>query len=114
MRQDETYPHVSGRIPSLPSSGSQKDLAGDLTQEVLILVAYVNLQVAELTGLVPLAFQVLRFKMPETRLISVRRGGYNQGSLDDLRSANPGDQPRLHPDQDYRTQVLSLMGCTRE
>lgn len=79
MRQDETYPHVSGRIPSFPSSGSQKDLAGDLTQEVLILVAYVNLQVAELTGLVPLAFQILRFKMPETRLISVRRGGSNQG-----------------------------------
>ena len=44
----------------------------------------------DLTELVPLAFQILRFKMLDAHRKSLRRGEYNQESVEDLPLADPG------------------------
>ena len=60
----------------------------------------------ELTELVPLAFQVLRFKMLDAHRKSLRRGEYNQESVDDLPLADPGDDPATQLDQKQRVDRL--------
>ena len=62
--------------------------------------------VADLTELVPLAFQVLRFKMLDAHRKSLRRGEYNQESVDDLPLADPGDDPATQLDQKQRVDRL--------
>ena len=49
--------------------------------------------ITDLTGLMPLAFQGLRFKMLDAYRKALRRGAYNQGSVEGLLLADPGDDP---------------------
>lgn len=62
--------------------------------------------VVEITELVPLAFQVLRFKMLDAHRKSLRRGEYNQESVDDLPLADPADDPVTQLDQQQRVDQL--------
>lgn len=62
--------------------------------------------VMELTNLVPLAFQVLRFKMLDAHRKSLRRGEYNQESVDELPLADPNDDPVTQLDQKQRVERL--------
>jgi RNA polymerase sigma-70 factor (ECF subfamily) len=80
--------------------------AEDLTQEVLVVLHEKYPHVADLTELVPLAFQVLRFKMLDAHRKSLRRGEYNQESVDDLPLADPGDDPAMQLDQKQRVDRL--------
>ena len=80
--------------------------AEDLTQEVLVVLHEKYPSVADLTELVPLAFQVLRFKMLDAHRKSLRRGEYNQESVDDLPLADPGDDPATQLDQKQRVARL--------
>ncbi len=80
--------------------------AEDLAQEVLVVLHEKYARVTELTELVPLAFQVLRFKMLDAHRKSLRRGEYNQGSVDDLPLADPGDDPATQLDQKQRVDRL--------
>jgi RNA polymerase sigma-70 factor (ECF subfamily) len=73
---------------------------------VLVLLHEKYARVTELTELVPLAFQVLRFKMLDAHRKSLRRGEYNQESVDDLPLANPGDDPATLLDQKQRVDRL--------
>ena len=75
---------------TLRVSGAQ---AEDLTQEVLVVLHEKYPNVTELTELVPLAFQVLRFKMLDAHRKSLRRGEYNLESVDDLPIADSRDSP---------------------
>ena len=63
-------------------------------------------RLTDLTELVPLAFQVLRFKMLDAHRKSLRRGEYNQESVDDLPLADPGDDPATQLDQKQRVDRL--------
>ena len=101
MRRDEILTILRERILAFATSRVQKDLAEDLTQEVLILLHEKYGRVTELTELVPLAFQVLRFKMLDTHRKSLRRGEYNQNSVEDLPVAT---------DASHRTLTLPLFG----
>ncbi|MBP6607392.1 MAG: RNA polymerase sigma factor, partial [Nitrospira sp.] len=83
-----------------------KELAEDLTQEVLILLHEKYVRVTELTELVPLAFQILRFKLLDAHRKSLRRGEYHQESVDELPLANPGDDPATLLDQKQRVDRL--------
>jgi len=94
------------RILSFATSRVSRELAEDLTQEVLILLHEKYARVTELTELVPLAFQVLRFKMLDVHRKSLRRGEYNQESVDELPLANPGDDPATLLDQKQRVDRL--------
>ncbi|MGC4054388.1 MAG: sigma-70 family RNA polymerase sigma factor [Paludibaculum sp.] len=106
MTRDEILTHLRERILTFATSRLQKDVAEDLTQEVLMLLHEKYSRVTELTQLVPLAFQVLRFKMLDAHRKSVRRGEYNDQSVDDLPLANPGDDPASQLDQKQRVDRL--------
>ena len=106
MTRDEILTHLSERILTFATSRLQKDVAEDLTQEVLMLLHEKYVRVTELTELVPLAFQVLRFKMLDAHRKSLRRGEYNDHSVDDLPSADPGTDPASQLDQKQRVDRL--------
>lgn len=106
MNHDEILSHLRARILAFATSRLSKDVAEDLTQEVLVLLHEKYARVTELTELVPLAFQVLRFKMLDTHRKSLRRGEYDQKSVDDLPLANPGEDPATLLDQKQRVERL--------
>jgi RNA polymerase sigma-70 factor (ECF subfamily) len=80
--------------------------AEDLTQEVLVVLHEKYSNVTDLTELVPLAFQVLRFKMLDAHRKLLRRGEYNQESVEDLPLADPADDPATQLDQKQRVDRL--------
>ncbi len=106
MRRDEILTRLRERILAFATSRVAKDLAEDLTQEVLVLLHEKYNRVTELTELVPLAFQVLRFKMLDLHRKSLRRGEYHQETVDELPLANPGDDPATLLDQKQRVDRL--------
>lgn len=106
MTRDQILTSLRERILAFATSRVQKDTAEDLTQEVLILLHEKYAGVTEPTELVPLAFQVLRFKMLDAHRKSLRRGEYNQQSLDDLPLANPDTDPAMQLDQKQRVDRL--------
>ena len=106
MHRDDILTSLRERILAFATSRVSRDLAEDLTQEVLVVLQEKYARVTELTELVPLAFQVLRFKMLDAHRKSLRRGEYNQESVDELPLANPGDDPATLLDQKQRVDRL--------
>lgn len=106
MTRDEVLTHLRERILTFATSRLQKDAAEDLTQEVLMLLHEKYVRVTELTELVPLAFQVLRFKMLDAHRKAFRRGEYNQEPVEDLPLADPADDPATQLDQKQRVDRL--------
>ena len=106
MHRDDILISLRERILAFATSRVSRDLAEDLTQEVLVVLQEKYARVTELTELVPLAFQVLRFKMLDAHRKSLRRGEYNQESVDELPLANPGDDPATQLDQKQRVGRL--------
>lgn len=106
MTRDDILSSLRERILSFATSRVSKELAEDLTQEVLILLHEKYVRVTELTELVPLAFQILRLKLLDAHRKSLRRGEYHQESVDELPLANPGDDPATLLDQKQRVDRL--------
>lgn len=106
MHRDDILISLRERILAFATSRVSRDLAEDLTQEVLVVLQEKYARITELTELVPLAFQVLRFKMLDAHRKSLRRGEYNQESVDELPLANPGDDPATQLDQKQRVDRL--------
>ncbi|HSF69831.1 MAG TPA: sigma-70 family RNA polymerase sigma factor [Nitrospira sp.] len=94
------------RILAFATSRVSRDRAEDLTQEVLVVLHDKYAHVTELTDLVPLAFQVLRFKMLDAHRKAFRRGEYNQETVEDLPLADPADDPATQLDQKQRVDRL--------
>lgn len=94
------------RILAFATLRVSRDRAEDLAQEVLVVLHDKYAHVMELNELVPLAFQVLRFKMLDAHRKSLRRGEYNQESIEDLPLADPGDDPATQLDQQQRVDRL--------
>jgi RNA polymerase sigma-70 factor (ECF subfamily) len=111
MDQDAILKSLRERILAFATLRVSRAQAEDLTQEVLVVLHEKYPNVADLTELVPLAFQVLRFKMLDAHRKSLRRGEYNQESVDDLPLADPGDDPATQLDQKQRVnRLLSAIG----
>lgn len=111
MDRDEIISCLRERILAFATLRVSRAQAEDLTQEVLVVLHEKYPNVAELTELVPLAFQVLRFKMLDAHRKSLRRGEYNQESVDDLPLADPGDNPMIQLDQKQRVdRLLAAIG----
>jgi len=106
MSQDEILASLRERILAFATLRVSRAQAEDLAQEVLVVLHQKYPNVADLTELVPLAFQVLRFKMLDAHRKSLRRGEYNQESVDDLPLADPGDDPATRLDQKQRVDRL--------
>jgi RNA polymerase sigma-70 factor (ECF subfamily) len=106
MNRDKILTSLRERILAFATLRVSRAQAEDLTQEVLVVLHEKYPNVADLTELVPLAFQVLRFKMLDAHRKSLRRGEYNQESVDDLPLADPGDDPATQLDQKQRVDRL--------
>lgn len=106
MDRDQILAQLRERILAFATSRVSRDRAEDLTQEVLVVLQEKYSRVTELTDLVPLAFQVLRFKMLDAHRKSLHRGEYNQESVEDLPLADPTDNPATQLDQKQRVERL--------
>jgi RNA polymerase sigma-70 factor (ECF subfamily) len=114
MDRDQILTSLRERILAFATLRVSRDHAEDLTQEVFVVLHDKYSHVTELTELVPLAFQVLRFKMLDAHRKSLRRGEYNQESVEQLPLADPGDDPATQLDQKQRVDrmlaALSQLG----
>jgi RNA polymerase sigma-70 factor, ECF subfamily len=106
MNRDAILEQLRERILSFATLRVSRDRAEDLAQEVFVVLQEKYAHVMELTELVPLAFQVLRFKMLDAHRKSLRRGEYNQESVDDPPLADPGNDPMIQLDQKQRVDRL--------
>jgi RNA polymerase sigma-70 factor (ECF subfamily) len=106
MDRDQILISLRERILAFATLRVSRAQAEDLAQEVLVVLHEKYARVTELTELVPLTFQVLRFKMLDAHRKSLRRGEYNQESVDDLPLADPGDDPAARLDQKQRVDRL--------
>lgn len=93
MHRDDILAKLRERIVAYAASRLTRDLADDLAQDVLLVLHQKYHEVTELPDLIPLAFQVLRFKMLDLQRKRHRRGEYNQESIHDLPLADPHDNP---------------------
>jgi RNA polymerase sigma-70 factor (ECF subfamily) len=111
MDRDQILASLRERILAFATLRVSKAQAEDLSQEVLVVLHEKYARVIELTELVPLAFQILRFKMLDAHRKSIRRGEYNQESVDDLPLVDPGDDPVTQLDQKQRVdRLLAAIG----
>jgi RNA polymerase sigma-70 factor, ECF subfamily len=111
MDRDTILKSLRERILAFATLRVSRAQAEDLTQEVLVVLHEKYPNVTDLTELVPLAFQVLRFKMLDAHRKSLRRGEYNQESVDDLPLADPRDDPATQLDQKQRVdRLLTAIG----
>jgi RNA polymerase sigma-70 factor, ECF subfamily len=106
MDRDQILTALRERILAFATSRVSRDHAEDLTQEVMAVLHDKYPAVIELNELVPLAFQVLRYKMLDAHRKALRRGEYNQESVDDLPLADPNDDPVTQLDQKQRVDRL--------
>src|SRR5947207_13228626 len=81
------------RILAFAASRIARDVAEDLAQEVLVLLHEKYSHVTRLDELLPLSFQIIRFKMVSLRRKAVRRGEYTQVSVEDIHAADRGASP---------------------
>jgi RNA polymerase sigma-70 factor (ECF subfamily) len=100
--REQILSRLRERIVAFAASQLSKDLAEDLAQDVLVLLHEKYPHVTVLEELVPLSFQILRFNIWETRRKAVRRGEYNQVSLDDMEVADTA----LHADVEAEHKQL--------
>ena len=106
MDRDSVLTSLRERILAFATLRTSKEQAEDVTQEVLSLLHEKYAHVTDLTDLVPLAFQVLRYKMLDAHRKALRRGEYNQESVDDLSLATPDASPETQLDQRQRVERL--------
>lgn len=106
MDRDTILTSLRERIVAFATLRVSRDHAEDLAQDVLALLHDKYPHVVELTELVPLAFQVLRYKMLDAHRKALRRGEYNQESVEHLEVAASGGTPETQFDQKQRVERL--------
>jgi RNA polymerase sigma-70 factor (ECF subfamily) len=107
------------RIVAYAASRLGRDTAEDLAQEALMLIETKYAHVDGMEELLPLSFQILRFKMNDFRRKAQRRGEFNPVAVDDLQlsdgSADPYDTYRQRQMRERLTAALQkLEGRCRE
>ncbi len=112
MNRDQILATLRERILAFATSRVSRDRAEDLTQEVLTVLHEKYSQVTELVELVPLAFQVLRYKMLDAHRKALRRGEYNPESVEELPLTDARDDPATQLDQKQRVDRL-LVAMTK-
>jgi RNA polymerase sigma-70 factor, ECF subfamily len=114
MDQDEILKSLRERILAFATLRVSRAQAEDLTQEVLVVLHEKYPNVADLTELVPLAFQVLRFKMLDAHRKSLRRGEYNLEPIDEFPIADSRDSPETELEHkqtvERLVQAISQLG----
>ncbi len=111
MDHDQILTALRERILAFATSRVSRDHAEDFTQDVLAVLHDKYSHVTELGELVPLAFQILRYKMLDAHRKALRRGEYSQESVEDLPLADTGDNPMIQLDQKQRVDRLLTPSC---
>ncbi len=91
MTREEILARLRERIVGFAASRYTREGAEDLAQEVLVVLHERYGQLERMEDLLPLAFQILRFKAFALRRKSVRHGEHTQVSVDEFPLA--GDAP---------------------
>lgn len=106
MTRDDILKHLRERIVAFATSRGSREMAEDVVQDVLMVLHEKYPQVTELTELVPLSFQILRYKMLDLHRKTLRRGEYHQESIDDKSIADCEDDPLVQVEQKERVGQL--------
>ncbi|MDQ2945608.1 MAG: hypothetical protein M3Y27_06655, partial [Acidobacteriota bacterium] len=93
--RDETLAKLRERIVGFAASRLQRDVAEDLAQEALFVIHQKYAHVDRMEELLPLALQIVRFKMLALRRKSVRRGEYLQIPVDEIQVADGASDPAV-------------------
>ena len=110
LTREKILGQLRERILAFATSRGLGDGAEDLVQDVLMVLHEKYPQVTELTELVPLSFQILRYKMLDRHRKTLRHGEYNQESVDDQPLVDPGDDPAMKAEQKERvTQLIAAI-----
>ena len=114
MSRDEILAQLRERIVAFAASRMGRDSAEDLAQEALILLEEKYAHVTELSELLPLSLQIVRFKMAGARRKSVRRGESSQIPVDELQlpsaSLTPEEQARRRQSVERLTAAVQRLG----
>lgn len=106
MTRDQILNHLRERIVAFATSRGSSEVAEDLAQEVFMVLHEKYPQVTGLTELVPLSYQILRFKMLDLHRKMLRRGEYDQESIDDRPVADCKGDPSIQVEQQERVTLL--------
>jgi RNA polymerase sigma-70 factor (ECF subfamily) len=82
--REQTILLLRERIVAYAASRMQKEDAEDLAQEVLVLLEQKYAAVERIEDLLPLSFQILRYKMTSWRRKMIRRGENTAASVDGI------------------------------
>ena len=114
MLSDETLLSLRERIVAFAASRIGKDVAEDLAQEVLIVLHEKYGHVTRPEELLPLALQIIRFKMMAQRRKSLRRGEYTQVSITDIQlpdlDSDPADFVQRKEMLERLTRAIGQLG----
>ncbi len=109
--EEELLRRIRARIVGFAASRMQRDAAEDLAQDVLVLLHEKYSHLHRIEDLLPLALEILRFKMMASRRKSVRRGEYTQTPVDELPLADPGVSPLIAAEQrEMREKLITAIG----
>jgi RNA polymerase sigma-70 factor (ECF subfamily) len=99
VSRDEILASLRERILAFAASRIGKDKAEDLAQDVLVLLERKYAHVTAPEELLPLALEILRFKIRGEVRKSLRRGEYSQAAVEDIRLADPGEDPESYAER---------------
>src|SRR6266576_3325486 len=105
--RDEILASLRERIVAFAASRIARDVAEDLAQEVLVLLHEKYSHVTRLEELVPLSFQIVRFKMVSLRRKAARRGEYTQVSVEDIQLPDLGTDPVTRIEREQMSERLT-------
>lgn len=114
MTREEILRLLRERMASFAASHIGGDVAEDLAQEVLLVLHEKYGHVTALEELLPLSFQIMRFKMQALRRKTYRRGEHDAIGLDDIplpdRSPDPETLTERRELQDRLQKALASLG----
>ncbi len=114
MERQEILRTLRERIVRYAASHYRKDAAEDFAQEALIVLEEKYAHLDRLDDLLPLALQIVRFKMMAARRKDARRGENTQVPVDALPLADSGPTPEAAAEQrilvDRLKQAMAGLG----
>jgi RNA polymerase sigma-70 factor (ECF subfamily) len=114
MNRDEILTQLRERIVAFAASRMGRDTAEDLAQDTLILLEQKYPHVTELSELLPLSLQIVRFKMAGARRKAIRHAESSQTPVEELQlpsaSLTPEEQARRQESIERLTAAVQRLG----
>jgi len=113
--REELLEKLRERIIGFAASRIQRDAAEDLAQEVLVLLHEKYGHLERLEDLLPLALQIVRYKMMAFRRKTQRRGEYTQVPVDEIQLADDRADPLAAAQQhEMRERLIEAISQMEE